>query len=89
MPTSKTCTLAGEVCLTIGGVADRRGQHVETTKRHRKQGKLPPSDFKLNGREYWRESTLNRHEQALMQPDPAPKSGRQRVRRKTQADATA
>src|SRR5215472_6313172 len=41
-----------------GRFADRRGQHVETTKRHRKGGQLPEPDFRLNGRDYWRESSL-------------------------------
>ena len=85
MPTSTTCVMAGETCYSIGGVAKRKEQHVLTTKRHRKQGKLPPPDFTYNGREWWRESTLDRHDRAVMETKAPRETGRQRVRRKQPA----
>jgi hypothetical protein len=85
MGMAKTITMAGETCYSIGGLADRSGVHVDTTKRRRKAGQLPPHDFIFQGREFWKGSTLDRFERELMDGAPStetPTTGRQRQRRK-------
>lgn len=42
------------------------GKHPRTVKRWKDQGVIPPPDLRINGRDYWDETTLDHHDRTLV-----------------------
>jgi hypothetical protein len=55
------------------------GKHSRTIKRWKDAGVIPPPDAVVNGREYWDEDKLDRHDRQLVAERAAASSGTPRT----------